>query len=160
MVFYIDPSIDSDKNSNESDAEATVESSEDAGQDSATAKTQEASTSEDKTDHDEVAEQELYFSKSKQLLLILGLAAISVLLIVFVMRRGRQQAFQSAGNLMGGDEGGAMTATTQLNLARAYIEMGDNNAARNALNEVVQHGDADQKANAQDLLVKLHTENR
>ena len=104
--------------------------------------------------------QELHFFENKQLLLVLGMGAIGILLIVSLIRRGREQVFQSAGNLKGGDEGDSMTATTQLNLARAYIEMGDNNAARNALNEVVQHGDAKQKSNAQGMLTKLQTENR
>ena len=53
------------------------------------------------------------------------------------------------------DNGDSMDVGTRLDLARAYIEMGDNSAAKNMLNEVVQHGDADQRASAQALLVTL-----
>ena len=49
----------------------------------------------------------------------------------------------------------SMDVGTRLDLARAYIEMGDNSAAKNMLNEVVQHGDADQRASAQAMLVTL-----
>jgi pilus assembly protein FimV len=48
-----------------------------------------------------------------------------------------------------------MDVGTRLDLARAYIEMGDNGAAKNMLNEVVQHGDANQRASAQAMLVTL-----
>jgi len=53
------------------------------------------------------------------------------------------------------DNGDSMDVGTRLDLARAYIEMGDNSAAKNMLNEVVQHGDADQRASAQAMLVTL-----
>ena len=48
-----------------------------------------------------------------------------------------------------------MDVGTRLDLARAYIEMGDNSAAKNMLNEVVQHGDSDQKASAEAMLMTL-----
>jgi pilus assembly protein FimV len=53
------------------------------------------------------------------------------------------------------DNADSMDVGTRLDLARAYIEMGDNSAAKNMLNEVVQHGDADQRASAQAMLVTL-----
>ena len=53
------------------------------------------------------------------------------------------------------DNADSMDVGTRLDLARAYIEMGDNGAAKNMLNEVVQHGDADQRASAQAMLVTL-----
>ena len=95
----------------------------------------------------------------EQLFLIFGVAGIALFLIVVLIRRVRQQTFQFIGNLKSGGEEDAMTATTQLDLARAYIEMGDNSAARNVLDEVAQHGNANQKANARGLLAKLQIEN-
>jgi FimV-like protein len=53
------------------------------------------------------------------------------------------------------DNADSMDFGTRLDLARAYIEMGDNSAAKNMLNEVVQHGDADQRASAQAMLMTL-----
>ena len=55
----------------------------------------------------------------------------------------------------GRDNADSMNVGTRLDLARAYIEMGDNSAAKNILNEVVQHGDADQRASAQTMLMIL-----
>ena len=53
------------------------------------------------------------------------------------------------------DNTDSMDVGTRLDLARAYIEMGDNSAAKNMLNEVVQHGDSDQKASAEAMLMTL-----
>ena len=53
------------------------------------------------------------------------------------------------------DNADSMDVGTRLDLARAYIEMGDNGAAKNMLNEVVQHGDANQRASAQAMLMTL-----
>jgi FimV-like protein len=53
------------------------------------------------------------------------------------------------------DNADSMDVGTRLDLARAYIEMGDNSAAKNMLNEVVQHGDADQRVSAQAMLMAL-----
>ena len=53
------------------------------------------------------------------------------------------------------DNADSMDVGTRLDLARAYIEMGDNSAAKNMLNEVVQHGDANQRASAQAMLMTL-----
>ena len=53
------------------------------------------------------------------------------------------------------DNTDSMDVGTRLDLARAYIEMGDNSAAKNMLNEVVQHGDSGQRASAQAMLMTL-----
>lgn len=46
-------------------------------------------------------------------------------------------------------------ASTKLDLARAYIDMGDTDGARNVLNEVVAEGDESEKAQANELLEKI-----
>lgn len=46
-------------------------------------------------------------------------------------------------------------ASTKLDLARAYVDMGDNDMARSLLNEVLQQGGATQKTEAQTLLSRL-----
>ena len=50
---------------------------------------------------------------------------------------------------------GTDEAATKLDLARAYIEMGDMDGARDILEEVALEGDDEQKAEAQDLLKNL-----
>ncbi|MDO3722333.1 FimV/HubP family polar landmark protein [Marinobacter sp. chi1] len=50
---------------------------------------------------------------------------------------------------------GTDEAATKLDLARAYIEMGDADGARDILEEVSLEGDEEQKAEAQDLLKNL-----
>jgi pilus assembly protein FimV len=50
---------------------------------------------------------------------------------------------------------GTDEAATKLDLARAYIEMGDSDGARDILEEVALEGDETQKAEAQDLLKNL-----
>ncbi|MCM0611898.1 hypothetical protein KFJ24_05340 [Marinobacter sediminum] len=50
---------------------------------------------------------------------------------------------------------GTDEAATKLDLARAYVEMGDSDGARDILEEVALEGDEDQKSEAQDLLKKL-----
>ncbi|WP_298447274.1 FimV/HubP family polar landmark protein [uncultured Marinobacter sp.] len=50
---------------------------------------------------------------------------------------------------------GTDEAATKLDLARAYIEMGDNDGARDILEEVALEGNGEQKAEAQDLLKNL-----
>ncbi|CBL45206.1 Hypothetical protein HDN1F_16230 [gamma proteobacterium HdN1] len=52
--------------------------------------------------------------------------------------------------IAGGDE-----AATKLDLARAYLDMGDRDGARDILDEVAQTGNADQKKEAQALLAHL-----
>lgn len=44
---------------------------------------------------------------------------------------------------------------TKLDLARAYVDMGDNDGARSILDEVLDEGDADQQQQAKELLEKL-----
>jgi FimV-like protein len=46
-------------------------------------------------------------------------------------------------------------ASTKLDLARAYVDMGDNDMARSLLNEVLQQGSDTQKGEAQTLLGRL-----
>ncbi len=46
-------------------------------------------------------------------------------------------------------------ASTKLDLARAYIDMGDTDGARNVLEEVVKEGDETEKAEASELLEKI-----
>lgn len=50
----------------------------------------------------------------------------------------------------GGDE-----ASTKLDLARAYIDMGDNDMAKSLLTEVAQQGTAEQQKEAQELLKRI-----
>ncbi|TYC62650.1 hypothetical protein FMN52_02515 [Marinobacter sp. BW6] len=50
---------------------------------------------------------------------------------------------------------GTDEAATKLDLARAYIEMGDSDGARDILEEVALEGNEDQKSEAQDLLKNL-----
>ncbi|AHI27803.1 FimV/HubP family polar landmark protein [Marinobacter similis] len=50
---------------------------------------------------------------------------------------------------------GTDEAATKLDLARAYIEMGDSDGARDILEEVALEGDDEQKGEAQDLLKNL-----
>ena len=50
---------------------------------------------------------------------------------------------------------GTDEAATKLDLARAYIEMGDSDGARDILDEVVTEGDDGQKTEARDMLSRL-----
>ncbi|MBK5351627.1 FimV family protein [Pseudomonas sp. TH41] len=67
-----------------------------------------------------------------------------------------EDALASAGDepefdfLSGTDE-----VATKLDLAQAYIDMGDNDGARDILNEVVSEGDAGQKSEAREMLSRL-----
>ncbi|MDY7561294.1 FimV/HubP family polar landmark protein [Pseudomonas sp. CCC3.2] len=51
---------------------------------------------------------------------------------------------------------GTDEAATKLDLARAYIEMGDSDGARDILDEVVGEGDEAQKTEAREMLATLH----
>jgi pilus assembly protein FimV len=51
---------------------------------------------------------------------------------------------------------GTDEAATKLDLARAYIEMGDSDGARDILDEVVGEGDEAQKTEAREMLASLH----
>ena len=44
---------------------------------------------------------------------------------------------------------------TKLDLAKAYVDMGDSDGARSILDEVLDEGDDDQKAQAKELLSQL-----
>ncbi len=50
---------------------------------------------------------------------------------------------------------GTDEVTTKLDLARAYIEMGDNDGARDILDEVSKEGTAEQRGEAEDMLSRL-----
>jgi pilus assembly protein FimV len=50
---------------------------------------------------------------------------------------------------------GTDEVATKLDLAQAYIDMGDNDGARDILNEVVSEGDAGQKSEAREMLSRL-----
>jgi len=50
---------------------------------------------------------------------------------------------------------GTDEAATKLDLARAYVEMGDSDGARDILEEVALEGNDEQKAEAQELLKNL-----
>jgi FimV-like protein len=55
------------------------------------------------------------------------------------------------------DVGGETMVNTKLDLAKAYLEMGDKDSARSILDEVLEEGSAGQKAQAQDLIRSLGT---
>ncbi|MNG08879.1 hypothetical protein D3C84_922670 [compost metagenome] len=50
---------------------------------------------------------------------------------------------------------GTDEVATKLDLAQAYIDMGDNDGARDILNEVVTEGDDGQKSEAKEMLSRL-----
>jgi pilus assembly protein FimV len=50
---------------------------------------------------------------------------------------------------------GTDEVATKLDLAQAYIDMGDSDGARDILNEVVTEGDAGQKSEAREMLLRL-----
>ena len=96
---------------------------------------------------------------NRPVLLLVG-AALLLLLLFVTMRRKRFQ-----GERRGAPQTSSVMETTppttgfaddsdvasKLDLARAYVEMGDHAAARELLSEVRAQGDADQKAEAQRL---------
>ena len=55
----------------------------------------------------------------------------------------------------GGGGGGGDAVTTKLELAKAYLEIGDKDGAREILQEVAKEGSAAQKAEAQKLIASL-----
>ena len=55
----------------------------------------------------------------------------------------------------GGGGGGGDAVTTKLELAKAYLEIGDKDGAREILQEVAKEGSAAQKAEAQNLIASL-----
>ena len=60
------------------------------------------------------------------------------------------EAPMEATSSVGGDDSG-----TKLDLARAYVDMGDNDMAKSLLNEVLQQGNDQQKKEAQELLQRV-----
>jgi FimV-like protein len=100
-----------------------------------------------------------FYNESNRPVLLLVGAALLLLLLFVTMRRKR---FQRKGGVLetsrvietpaptAGPANGSDVAT-KLDLARAYVEMGDHATARELLSEVRAHGDAEQKAEAQRL---------
>ena len=103
-------------------------------------------------------------AKSNRLALLLVGAALLLLLLFVTIRRKRVQGERSEA-----PQTSRVIETTppttgfaddsdvasKLDLARAYVEMGDHEAARELLSEVNVHGDADQKVEAQRLIDTL-----
>ncbi|WPN32082.1 FimV/HubP family polar landmark protein [Pseudomonas sp. P5_109] len=71
-----------------------------------------------------------------------------------------EPTFTEADAALDGDDGfdflsGTDEAATKLDLAQAYIDMGDSDGARDILNEVVSEGNAEQKSEAREMLSRL-----
>lgn len=91
--------------------------------------------------------------------LILAVIAVAILLFfwdIFYRRREKKMPQITEGikeeyDFMSGEEGVA----ARLNLARAYVDMGNNQAAEQILKEVMARGNETQKAEAEKLLQKI-----
>jgi pilus assembly protein FimV len=71
-----------------------------------------------------------------------------------------EPTFTEADAALGGDDdfdflSGTDEAATKLDLAQAYIDMGDSDGARDILKEVVSEGSAEQKSEAEEMLSRL-----
>ncbi|WP_413705318.1 FimV/HubP family polar landmark protein [Pseudomonas sp. Pseusp16] len=71
-----------------------------------------------------------------------------------------EPTFTEADAALGGDDdfdflSGTDEAATKLDLAQAYIDMGDSDGARDILKEVVSEGSAEQKSEAREMLSRL-----
>ncbi|MGF6088873.1 FimV/HubP family polar landmark protein [Pseudomonas sp. 18173] len=71
-----------------------------------------------------------------------------------------EPTFTEADAALGGDDdfdflSGTDEAATKLDLAQAYIDMGDSDGARDILNEVVSEGSDEQKSEAKEMLSRL-----
>jgi pilus assembly protein FimV len=71
-----------------------------------------------------------------------------------------EPTFTEADAALGDDDdfdflSGTDEAATKLDLAQAYIDMGDSDGARDILNEVVSEGNAEQKGEAEEMLSRL-----
>jgi pilus assembly protein FimV len=71
-----------------------------------------------------------------------------------------EPTFTEADAALDGDDGfdflsGTDEAATKLDLAQAYIDMGDSDGARDILNEVVSEGNPEQKSEAREMLSRL-----
>jgi FimV-like protein len=137
-------------------------------------KAQISATGTDVTDDSElvlVKEEEIddrvlnsFFDETNRPVLLMAGAALLLLLAFVTMRRKRIQ-----GERRGTPQTSEVIETTppttgfadatdvasKLDLARAYVEMGDHEAARELLSEVNVHGNADQKVEAQRLIDTL-----
>ena len=105
-----------------------------------------------------------FFDESNRSVLLMAGAALLLLLAFVTMRRKRIQ-----GEIRGAPQTSGVIETTlpttgfaddsdvasKLDLARAYVEMGDNETARELLSEVNVHGNADQKVEAKRLIDTL-----
>lgn len=65
------------------------------------------------------------------------------------------QLLQDADDALDSLSDGSDEVSTKLDLARAYIDMGDSEGAKGILEEVLSEGNDDQKSEAQDLMSKL-----
>lgn len=65
------------------------------------------------------------------------------------------EAMDLGGDLTADPNAGGDESSTKLDLARAYIDMGDNDMAKSLLNEVAQQGNPQQKNEAQELLKRV-----
>lgn len=68
---------------------------------------------------------------------------------------GEEEADESGVGVAGEDDLSGDEIDTKLDLARAYVEMGDREGARSALEEIVQEGSESQKQQAEELLRQL-----
>jgi pilus assembly protein FimV len=115
--------------------------------------------------------QESFKLRSTQLLT--GALALLLLLLLYIKTRksAKKAAIQRGqGKSLGEDTtqikdeydfmGSAEGTATKLDLARAYIDMGDYKSARDALSEVTRKGNDEQKKEAQDLLAKINVTNQ
>ncbi|MNL52673.1 hypothetical protein D3C87_1758680 [compost metagenome] len=71
-----------------------------------------------------------------------------------------EPTFTEADAALDGDDefdflSGTDEAATKLDLAQAYIDMGDSDGARDILNEVVSEGSDEQKSEAREMLSRL-----
>ena len=71
-------------------------------------------------------------------------------LLVFLLRRDDDSDDDDLDDLDFDED-----ASSKLDLARAYVDMGDNDGARALLNEVALEGDSEQIQEANELLEKL-----
>jgi FimV-like protein len=136
-------------------------------------KVQISTTGTDVTDDSElvlVKEEEIddrvlnsFFDESNRPVLLMAGAALLLLLVFVTMRRKRFQGGGEAPQTSRVIEttspttgfGDDSDVASKLDLARAYVEMGDHEAGRELLSEVNAHGDADQKAEAKRLIDTL-----
>jgi len=79
---------------------------------------------------------------------------LGLLLIIILVIKPKKQVIQDEEDeydFMGSDEG----IPAKLDLARAYLDMNDQNAAREVLDEITKQGNEQQQQEAQDLLKRI-----